>query len=327
YKSLYRAFAEQHVWVTSATDDGRLAIVFVSSDTNPGEYYLFDTKGMKAQFLRAGREWIDPRLMRPMEPVQVTARDGLKLHGYLTKPAGGGPHPLIVLPHGGPHGVRDTWGFDSEVQLLANRGYAVLQINYRGSTGYGMDFEIAGYRQWGARMQDDLTDATRWAIEQKIAPADRICIYGVSYGAFAALMGAAREPQLYRCAIGYAGVYDLELMFASADVPDSRSGLSYLQKVLGTDPADLRARSPVHNAQRIQAPVMLIHGKADWRADFEQAERMKAALEKHNKPLEWVEIKREGHGVYDEQTRREVYERILAFLDKHLMAGMSAPAQ
>jgi dipeptidyl aminopeptidase/acylaminoacyl peptidase len=170
-------------------------------------------------------------------------------------------------------------------------------------------------------MQDDLTDATRWAIEQKIATADRICIYGSSYGGFAALMGAAREPDLYRCAIGYAGVYDLELMFKSADVPDSRSGLAYLRKVIGDDPADLRARSPTHNAERIKSPVMLIHGKADWRADFEQAERMKAALEKHGKQLEWIEIKREGHGVYDEETRREVYERILGFLDKHLMAA------
>jgi dipeptidyl aminopeptidase/acylaminoacyl peptidase len=325
YKALYRAFAGQHVTVTSTTDDGRLAIVFVDSDTNPGEYYLFDTKAMKAEFLRAGRKWIDPTLMRPMEPVQITARDGLKLPGYLTKPVGDAPHPLVLLPHGGPHGVRDTWGFDWEVQLLANRGYAVLQVNYRGSSGYGMDFEAAGYRQWGARMQDDLTDATRWAIEQKVAAADRICVFGSSYGAFAALMGAAREPDLYRCAIGYAGIYDLELMFTSADIPDSRSGMSYLRTVLGDDAADLRARSPVHNAERIKSPVMLIHGTADWRADFEQAERMKAALEKHGKPLEWVKVKHEGHGVYDEETRREVYEQILAFLDKHLMVGTSAP--
>jgi dipeptidyl aminopeptidase/acylaminoacyl peptidase len=321
YKALYRAFARQNVEVTSTTDDGRLAIVHVKSDTNPGDYYLFDTKAMKASFLRAGRKWIDSRLMRPMESVQITARDGLKLPSYVTKPAGDGPYPLVVLPHGGPHGIRDSWGFDPEVQLLANRGYAVLQVNFRGSGGYGMDFETAGYRQWGAKMQDDLTDATHWAIEQKIATADRICIYGSSYGGFAALMGAAREPDLYRCAIGYAGVYDLELMFKSADVPDSRSGLAYLRKVLGDDPADLRARSPTHNAERIKSPVMLIHGKADWRADFEQAERMKAALEKHNKQLEWIEIKREGHGVYDEETRREVYERILGFLDKHLMAA------
>ena len=226
--SLMRAFPGSNVRITSTTADGSLAIVFVDSDVNPGDYYLFDTKTMRAEFLRATRTWIDPRQMRPRKPIEVTARDGVKLHGYLTQPAGTGPQPLVVLPHGGPHGIRDTWEFDWEAQLLASRGYAVLQINFRGSAGYGMDFETAGYRQWGAGMQDDVTDATRWAIEQKVTEPNRICIFGGSYGAFAALMGAAREPDLYRCAVGYAGIYDLELMLSSADIPESRSrpGLS-----------------------------------------------------------------------------------------------------
>lgn len=318
HSSLERAFPGQSVAITSASDDGRLAIAFVSSDTNPGDYYLFDTQAKKADFLRATRVWIDPGRMRPKQAIAVTARDGLKLHGYLTRPAGERPAPLIVLPHGGPHGIRDTWMFDEEAQLFASRGYAVLQINFRGSGGYGMDFETAGYRQWGARMQDDVTDATRWAVAQGIAPADRICIYGASYGAYAALMGVVREPDLYRCAIGSAGVYDLELMFTTADVSDSRSGRTYLNKVLGEDLADLRARSPVHNAERIKAPVLLIHGKADWRADIEQLERMKNALEKQGKPVESMALSREGHSFYDEQTRRAVYERILAFLGQHL---------
>jgi dipeptidyl aminopeptidase/acylaminoacyl peptidase len=318
HAALERAFKGQSVRVTSTSDDGRLAIVFVYSDTSPGDYYLFDTQTKKADFVRAARSWINPQQMRPMLPIEVTARDGLKLHGYLTQPAGEGPHPLIVLPHGGPHGVRDVWAFDWEVQLLASRGYAVLQVNFRGSEGYGMDFAVAGYGQWGASMQDDVTDATRWAIEQGIANADRICIYGASYGGYTALMGAAREPKLYRCAIGYVGVYDLELMFKSGDIPDSRSGLAYLRKVLGEDSADLRARSPVNLADRIEVPVLLIHGKEDWRADYKQAKRMRSALESKTKPFEWMALSREGHGVYDEETRREVYERILAFLDKHL---------
>ena len=212
------------------------------------------------------------------------------------------------------------------MQLLANRGYTVLQVNFRGSGGYGMDFESAGFGEWGAKMQDDVTDATRWAIEQKIAPADRICIFGTSYGGFAALMGAAREPDVYRCAIGYAGVYDLELMWESGDVPDSRGGRAYLQRVIGSDVAKLRAQSPVNNAQNIKVPVLLIHGKSDWRVDYEQAERMKAALEKHNKKLEWMALSREGHGAYDENTRREVYERILQFLDANLRVNLSPPS-
>jgi dipeptidyl aminopeptidase/acylaminoacyl peptidase len=324
HQALQRAFPQQIVSVTSASADGRSVIVFVDSDVNPGEYYLFDTVTRRAEFLRAARTWIDPRQMRPKEPITLQARDGLQLHGYLTRPAGDGQHAMVVLPHGGPHGVRDTWEFDPEVQLLANRGYAVLQVNYRGSSGYGMDFERAGYREWGAKMQDDVTDATRWAIEQKIAPADRICIYGASYGGFAALMGVAREPDLYRCAIGYAGVYDLQLMFESGDIPDSRFGIEYLQRVLGNDIAALHVHSPVYNAQSIKAPVLLIHGKVDWRADYEQAQRMRAALEKNHKKFEWLAYGREGHGVYDESTRREVYERMLQFLDANLMHASTA---
>jgi dipeptidyl aminopeptidase/acylaminoacyl peptidase len=320
HQALQRAFPDQHVEVTSTSDDGSRAIVFVRSDIHPGTYYLFETKTMKAHFLRATRKWIDAKLMRPMQPVELTARDGLQLRGYLTKPTANGPHPLVVLPHDGPHGARDTWGFNWEVQLLASRGYAVLQVNYRGSAGFGMDFEAAGYRQWGAKMQDDLTDATRWAIEQDVTRADRICIFGAGYGAYAALMGAAREPDLYRCAIGYAGIYDLKLL-SNSEYFYPRIDMTYVHKVLGNDRADLQARSPVRNAERIKTPVMLVHGKEDWRADFEQAERMKAALEKHNKQLEWVEIEREGPSVYDEKTRREVYERILDFLDQHLMAA------
>lgn len=318
YQALQRAFPQLRVSVTSASEDGRLAIVFVGSDTNPGDYYAFDTVSMRAEFLRAGRMWIEPKQMRPKEPITLAARDGLPLHGYVTRPAGDGAHPLVVMPHGGPHGVRDWWEFDTEVQLLANRGYAVLQVNYRGSGGYGMDFEGAGFGEWGAKMQDDLTDATRWAIEQKIAPVDRICIYGVSYGGFAALMGAAREPDLYRCAIGYAGVYDLELMRDSGDIPDARGGRAYLDRVLGTDVAKLHAQSPVYNAQNIKVPVLLIHGKVDGRADYEHAKRMRAALEKNQKNVAWLALDREGHGVYDEETRREVYERILQFLDASL---------
>lgn len=318
YQALRRAFAEQYVHIVSTTRDGHLALAFVHSSVNPGEYYLFDTVKRSADFFMASRDWVDPRRMRPKQAIEIKARDGLVLHGYLTRPADTGEHPLIVFPHGGPHGVYDDDSFDGDVQLLANRGYAVLQVNYRGSGGYGAKFEEAGYREWGARMQDDVTDATLWAIEQKVAPADRICIFGASYGAYAALMGAVREPKMYRCAIGLAGVYDLELMLSSADVPRSRSGRAYLGDVLGSDKEQLRSRSPVYNASSIEAAVMLIHGESDWRADFEQATRMKAALEKNGKPVEWLALAGEGHGIYDEESRRQVYGRVLEFLDRNL---------
>ncbi|HVF15850.1 MAG TPA: S9 family peptidase [Steroidobacteraceae bacterium] len=323
-QALQRAFVGNEVSFISHSADGKRAIVFVRSDVAPGEYLLLDTQSKKAEMIRAARQWIDLHKMRPKEPITFNARDGLPLHGYLTRPAGDGPYPLIVLPHGGPHGIRDIWSFDWEAQLFASRGYAVLQVNFRGSGGYGMDFEAAGYRQWGARMQDDITDATRWAIEQKVTSADRVCIYGASYGGYAALMGAVREPKLYRCAIGYAGVYDLELMFSSGDIPRSKLGLSYLGEVLGTDAADLRARSPTTHAAAIEAPVLLIHGKEDWRADYKQATRMKTELEKAKKPVEWLLLRGEGHGVFDDNTRLQVYEGILKFLDTHLGSRTSA---
>jgi dipeptidyl aminopeptidase/acylaminoacyl peptidase len=171
-------------------------------------------------------------------------------------------------------------GFDWEAQLLAHYGYAVLQVNFRGSSGYGEDFKYAGYHEWGGKMQDDVTDATLWAIEQKIASKDNICIYGASYGGYAALMGAVREPTLYKCAASYAGVTDLQLMFKTGDIRYSNTGRTYLHESLGDDEADLRERSPVNHAADIQVPVLIIHGKEDWRADFEHATRMHDALEK-----------------------------------------------
>lgn len=318
YRALERAFAGQAFGISSATDDGKLVVAYLQSDVNPGEFYLVDTSAMKADFIRASRAWIDPRTMRPREPIGLTARDGLALHGYLTRPVGPPPYPLVVLPHGGPHEIRDVWEFDWEAELLASRGYAVLQVNFRGSGGYGLDFQSAGYREWGGKMQDDVTDATRWAVAQKLATSDRICIFGASYGGYAALMGAAREPDLYRCAIGYAGVYDLEMMRSTGDIPDSRAGRVYLDEALGDDVAQLRSRSPTHLASSIRAPVFLIHGTADVRVDFEQAQAMKRALERAGKRFEWLALSREGHGIYDEETRLEAYERIVRFLDTHL---------
>jgi dipeptidyl aminopeptidase/acylaminoacyl peptidase len=313
-ESLEKRFPGQTVHFETATKDGSLAVFLVYSDINPGDYYLFDTKAMKASYLQAARNWINPNEMRPKEPFTFKARDGLTLHGYVTRPSGEGPYPMVVIPHGGP-GVRDTWEFDSEAQLFANRGYAVLQVNFRGSGGLGEEFERKGYKEWGGKIQDDITDATRWAIDQKIAIPDRIGIYGSSFGAYSALEGVIREPTLYRCAIGYAGVYDLEMM---GEKGDTKFAKSYLHKVLGTDKDILHVWSPAYTADKIQVPVFIIHGKEDWRADFEQATKMKSALKKNDKVFEWMELRGEGHGVHDEETRKEVYERILAFIDKYL---------
>lgn len=319
HRMLLKAFPGQDVIITSATDDGALAIAFVYSDTNSGHYYLFETESLQASYLLSKRKWLDPEAMAPTKAMTFETRDGETIHGYVTLPKGKGTNlPLVVLPHGGPHGVRDYWGFDWEVQLLASRGYGVLQVNFRGSGGFGLDFEQAGFGKWGTLMQDDITDATLALVESGVADANRICIYGHSYGGYAALMGVVREPELYRCAIGSMGVYNLPMMFKEGDIPDRASGLAYLKQALGEDQADLQERSPAYNADKIQADILLIHGARDERAPIEQAESLKSALDDAGKSYQWLEIGDEAHGYYDEDNRRAVYEKVLSFLDANI---------
>ncbi|MCR6686714.1 S9 family peptidase [Pseudoxanthomonas sp.] len=324
YRSLERAFDGDAVRITSATADGRLALLYVWSDRNNGDYFLFDTVARKADRVFSRREWFNPRDVPRSEHVGFKARDGLQLHGYLTRPLGAvpGPLPLVLLPHGGPFGIFDRWGFDDDAQLLAAAGYAVLRVNYRGSGNYGRDHLQAGLREWGGRMQDDLTDATRWAIAEGIADASRICIYGASYGGYAALMGAAREPDLYRCAVGYVGVYDLELMHRETS-NRSRSGRTWALEWMG-ERGSLAARSPDRRAERIRVPVFLAAGGKDERAPLEHSERMEKALRKAGVPVETLYFPNEGHGFYTEQHRREYYARLLDFLSKHLGGAPAA---
>ena len=312
--------ASANVEILDETDDVSRVIVFVSGPQFPGEFLLTDTE--TGEFLL--RMPLYPDLpkepLAPMDPVELTVRDGQVIRGYLTLPAaaGDGMLPMVVLPHGGPHGIYDTWTYDFESQLLASRGYAVLQINFRGSGGRGQAFLEAGHGEWGGKMQDDLTDATRWAIAEGIADPGRICIYGGSYGAYAALTGTFREPDLYRCAIGMSGVYDLGLMFERGDIADAERGLSYLREVLGDDRSVLDSRSPVANAAGIRAKVMLIHGRQDQRAPFEHAVRMRDALTDLGKEVVWLTETGESHGIMSDGNRVAVYEQILAFLEQNI---------
>ena len=318
-RSLEAAFADHAVTVTSQTTDGKTALVHVRSDRNPGDFYLFDTVNNKAAHLLSRRGWFDPELMASVTPVSLKSRDGLALHGYLTTPKGstGKNLPLVVMPHGGPFGIQDTWAFDDDAQLMAQAGYAVLQVNFRGSGGYGKAFTDAGARQWGGTMQDDVTDATRWAISEGIADRGRICIYGASYGAYASLMGVAREPDLYRCAVGYVGVYDLPTMHTHGDIQQRGSGETYLNEWIGPR-ATLDANSPNRLADRIKVPVFLAAGGEDKRAPIAHSEMMERALKKAGVPVETLYYANEGHGFYMEEHRREYYTRLLGFLSKHL---------
>lgn len=318
-RMLEAAFPGQVVRVASATRDAATQMLLVTSDTDPGSFYTFDVAGRQADFVLPRRARIDPARMAAMQPVTLQARDGLPLHGYLTRPASAGdaPLPLVVMPHGGPFGIFDDWAFEPDAQVLAQAGYAVLQVNFRGSGNYGRAFRHAGAREWGGTMQDDLTDATRWAVAQGHADAERICIYGASYGGYAALMGVAREPDLYRCAVGYVGVYDLPLMRTQ----DRRGGTSmrtWLDEWVGTDTAQLSARSPTRLADRIQAPVLLVAGGEDEIAPVEHTRRMERALRAAGVPVDTLYVANEGHGFYKPENRRAFYTRLLAFLAGHL---------
>jgi len=321
---LMKQFPGEDVRFASRSDDGRKLIIEVNSDLNPGTFHLYDTDTKKLSFLLARAPWIKADDLATMEPFTFKARDGMTLHGYLSKPVGKEEAknlPLVVLLHGGPHQVRDVWGYNPTVQALASRGYAVLQVNFRGSAGYGHAFVAAGYREWGAKMQDDVTDATKWAIAQGVADPARICIQGSSYGGYAALQGAAREPDLYRCAIGDSGVYDLRLMKSRGDMPQSMYGSGYLRTVLGDDDTVLAQRSPINQIERIKANVMLIVGGQDKRVPPVQAENLQRALVAKGRKPEWLYQRTESHGYYNEANVTDMYAKILAFLDANIGAG------
>ncbi len=320
HKKLLKAFKGNDVIITSTSKDKNIAIVYVYSDINPGNYYLFDTKSFKARHLFKRHPQLDSKLLAKTQSISFIARDGMNINGYLTKPINQSDEklPMIVLPHGGPHGIRDFWGYDWEVQLLANKGYAILQINFRGSGGFGTSFEELGHGNWGTSMQDDITDGTLDMINKGIVDSERICIYGSSYGGYAALTGAVREPELYKCVIGSMGVYNLPMMFKKGDIPQDERGLNYLSKVLGDDIKVQKKRSPVYYADKIKAEVLLIHGAKDGRAPIAQAKSLMKAFDKVGKNYQWLKLNDEAHGYYDEENRKKVYSKILKFLDQNI---------
>jgi len=312
------------VQFVSRSQDESLAVVHAGSDQAPGTYYLLDRAKGKMEWLADVADWIDPDQMAPTRYVSIAARDGVQLHGLLTLPRGsnGGPRAMILYVHGGPFGIRDVWGFDPRVQFLANRGYAVLQVNFRGSGGYGRQFLEAGYRQWGRAMQDDLSDAVDWAVKQGVADRARIGIFGASYGGYAAMAGLALTPDQYRCGINLVGPTDIELLFDTLP----RAWLRFVPRMRRTigDPDSegdyLDAVSPLKLAARIRAPVFMAYGERDPRVNHKHGTRMRDALERQGVPHEFIMKSDEGHGYVKEKNRLELYTRIDAFLRANLPA-------
>ena len=318
HASLQQKYPDDTVSLVSMTRDNQKAIALITSDRKPGDYFLVDVAAQKIEHLKSRKPQLKPEMLSPVSPIELQTRDDETIYGYVTSsPSAEKPGPMIVYVHGGPHGIRDYWGYDDTVQLFASRGFHVLQVNYRGSGGYGVDYQQKGFGEWGRLMQDDVTDATRWAIQTGIADPDRICIHGVSYGAYSALVGVVRDPDLYRCAVGMSGIYDLTIMESRGDIGRSRAGERFLQRVLGADRETLIATSPAHQARDIRAKVMLIHGGIDDRAPPDHAHRMRDALIKAGNPPEWLFDREQGHSFLGNETRRSLYERMLAFLEAH----------
>lgn len=317
---LKNAFSGQKVNITSFNSKGTLALFNVSGDRNPGEFYLYDLEKKQARFLAAVNPNLKSKELVQMQPINLVARDGLTLHGYLTLPEGKQKDlPLILNVHGGPYGPYDSWGFNSEAQFFAHHGYAMLQINFRGSGGYGDDFQRAGRLQWGKAMQDDLTDAVKWAIEQGIADPKRICIYGGSYGGYAAVWGVIKDPELYQCAVGYVGVYDMPIFFKNDGSDASRNPNidQYLRSHVGEGDEYLKSISPVHNVEKIKVPLLLVHGSKDVRVPIVHANNLKRALDNSGKQYQWL-VKDDGHGFYQVKNRVSLYDSMLKFFDMHI---------
>lgn len=301
----------------SAWDYSRIVVRVGDADSTP-EWFLLDNTGKQSQLLKLYDSYpqIDDSALGRVEPISLLARDGVRIRGYLTKPRiGSAPYPLVVMPHGGPLGVQDVWRYNPDVQVLAANGYAVLQVNYRGSAGYGAYFGSLGIGEYGGAIHRDITDAARWSIAQGHTKAGELCIYGWSYGGYAALYGAALEPDLYACAVGAAGPYDMQLQHRRADYSYRRAGAAFSKKVVAEDAAARRLISPITYVDAVKAKVLLVHGAKDERVPVAHARKMRKALSKAGNTPEYLEKPYEGHGFRDPENVAEFYQRLLRFLD------------
>ncbi|HVT72202.1 MAG TPA: alpha/beta fold hydrolase [Lacunisphaera sp.] len=315
-----------NVLVGTSRDEKRV-LWLCYSDRDPGAYMLLDATRHKISRLASRAPWITPAKMAPTLLVKYQARDGLLIHGYLTVPVGHEPKglPMVMLVHGGP-GARDIWGYDPMVQMLANRGYAVLQVNYRGSPGYGEDLFRGARRQIGKGIQNDIEDGVRWAISAGVADPQHIAIMGGSYGGYSALFGAGRNPELYRCAVSFAGVTDWQTILNDLKHdPAYKNAYRYWKREVGDpshDSAFLAGISPVNFADKITAPVLIIQGKDDQTVPQDQAKRMIAALDKVGRKPTSLFISDLGHSFGNEKQRKQIFEAVDKFLAANLGPGV-----
>ncbi|MCF8358160.1 MAG: S9 family peptidase [Prolixibacteraceae bacterium] len=291
------------------------------SDKTRGEYYMYDKASDGLTKLAELSPWLDADNMCDMKPIYYDSRDGLNIQGYLTLPKGYKPKnlPVVVNPHGGPW-ARDYWGFNPEVQFLTNNGYAVLQMNFRGSTGFGREFWEASFKQWGKTMQDDISDGVKWLIDEGIADPDKIAIYGGSYGGYATLAGLCFSPELYAAGVDYVGVSNL-FTFMKTIPPYWKPMLDMMYEMVGnpeTDSLLMAEASPVFHVDNIVAPLFVAQGANDPRVNIEESNQIVDALEARGVDVEYMVKDNEGHGFRNEENRFDFYRGMITFLDAHL---------
>lgn len=299
-------------------------LVYSYSDVMPGAMYLYDLQSKELVLFGKTAPRIDAARMAYKHPLRYPARDGLSIPAYLTLPAGLPPKnlPLVVMVHGGPSVRGGHWGFNREAQFLASRGYAVLEPDFRGSLGYGRKHEMAGWRQWGLGMQNDVADGAKWAVAKGFADPKRICIAGASYGGYATLMGLVNDADIFRCGISWVGVTDINLLYSVTWGDMSEEARKYqLPLWIGdrvSDAAQLAATSPIVQAARIKQPLILAYGGADNRVPIVHGTRFYSAVKAHNPNVEWIEYVNEGHGWRSTQANIDFWSKVEAFLDKHI---------
>ena len=314
---------QYEIVIVSASKAEDKFLIRTYSDRSLGAYFFYDKNTDQLKKITDVSPWLNENDLAKMKPIEYTSRDGLKINGYLTLPKDVSQTnlPVVVNPHGGPW-ARDAWTFNPEVQFLANRGYAVLQMNFRGSTGYGRKFWEASFKQWGLTMQNDISDGVQWLINQGIADPNRIAIYGGSYGGYATLAGITFTPDLYACAVDYVGVSNL-FTFLKTIPPYWKPYLEMLKEMVGdpdgeADYKRLRATSPVYHVDKIKAPLLIAQGAKDPRVVQDESDQMVEALRQRGIDVEYILKENEGHGFHNEENRFEFYEAMERFLEKHL---------
>ncbi|PZF71403.1 S9 family peptidase [Taibaiella soli] len=318
---LKKKFPGFDVMLTTYDDNMTKGIVWTGNDVTPAKYYLYDFATRDAKEVANAYPWLNAEDLAPMKPIQYKTRDGLTVHAYLTLPKGVAAKnlPVVINPHGGPW-ARDGWGYDPEVQFLANRGYAVLQMNYRGSTGYGKQFWESSFKQWGKKMQDDITDGVEYLKKEGIADPKRIAIYGGSYGGYATLAGVTFTPDLYACAVDYVGVSNL-FTFMKTIPPYWKPYLDQFYEMVGSPTKDsllLAEASPVLHVDKIKTPLFIAQGANDPRVNKAESDQMVAALKARGVDVQYMVKNNEGHGFHNEDNRFDFYGAMEQFLAKYL---------